>query len=124
MQLVSNGAGPGSKHTRSCHCGLRTLSGSSGLLRGSLTKWDSSDLTPPSTRAELALCILQFGLMLELSFEESDVGSVNFENNSTVLCYLPRSNYGSNISIILKAFKVKPRGSSVANSFCCVGCTN
>lgn len=32
------------------------------------------------------------GLRLKLSFEERDPGSVNFENYSTVLCYLPRCN--------------------------------
>ena len=30
--------------------------------------------------------------MLTLSLEESDLGSMNFENCSTILCYLPRSN--------------------------------
>lgn len=50
------------------------------------------NLIPTLTRALLALFISYLGLMHELSFEESDLGSMNFENNSTIGHYLPRSD--------------------------------
>lgn len=63
------------------------------------------------------------GLMLTLSFKESVLRSANFENYSTILCYLPRSNL-TNISLILKTFKVTPKGKSASKLFHYLGLTD